>query len=206
MLQKVFLAECSETYRKLLKDLLAPYAREIVDLWEDPAAALQESPECLAVVDEAFLARGPGPARSSLSAFLLEGRITQLPLLFLERRERQAPFRISSRAFKLRRPFATEDFERILTQLGAQAQFREKEVVMTENENPTQGQEAPQAQDLLDASLASLNERIEAAIREAIAQANLAGRAQEILEKAVRETVPDLAEKIIKEEIERLTR
>lgn len=192
MLKKVYLAECSETYRRLMQVLLKPYAHEIVDLWTDPVAPIQENIHCLLVVDEAFLAKGPGPARSVLTSLFMEGKITQSPLLILERRERQIPFRISSRAYKLRRPFLSQDLENIFEQLGHRAQFPESEVFMDENITPPVEE--------------NISEKIENSIQEILNQANLQGKAQEALEKAIREIVPSMAEKMIKEEIERLTR
>lgn len=192
MLKKVYLAEYSETYRHLLKALLKPFTHGIVDLWSEPAAQLEESPECLIVADEAFLAKGPGPARSALTSLFMEGRISQSPLLILERREKQIPFRINSRAYKLRRPFLTQDLENILGQLGHSPRFPESEAKMTE-------QSLPPVEE-------NISEKIEQAISQALQDANLSQKTQEALEKAIREIVPSMAEKMIKEEIERLTR
>ncbi len=193
MLKKVYIAEYSHTYRQMLKALMKPFAQEIVDLWEDPANVLDESnSEQLVIVDEAFLSKGPGPARSTLCTLLMEGRITSLPLLVLERREKQLPFKISSRAFKLRRPFYSQDFDAILNQLGLKPHFEKKEVIMTDTIIPPIEE--------------NISEKIEQAISQVLQEANLSQKTQEALEKAIRDIVPAMAEKMIKEEIERLTR
>lgn len=269
MLQKVYLAECSDTYRQILLKILAPFSVELVDLWQNPEISIQENPDCMLIVDEAFLAKGPGPARFYLCALFTEGRITQMPLLLLERREKLTQFRYNSRILKLRRPFLIEDLVKIFSQLGLQAEFNERELSMSENitpldsnievsetheESPVESLESLEAQETVESSEVletletmemmdnsetistetlevaksdeillpqieespalenpvllseDINLKIEQAIKEAIAQSNLTEKAQEILEKAIRDTVPSIAEKLIKEEIERLTR
>ncbi len=274
MLQKVYLAECSDTYRQLLLKILSPFGTELVDLWSNPEIKIEENPDCMVIVDEAFLAKGPGPARFYLCALFTEGRITQNPLLLLERREKLTQFRYNSRILKLRRPFLIEDIVKIFSQLGLQAEFKERELSMSENITPLDSVpevEEIQAEPVMEASVDSvenaeslenleaqapvessevletletmemmddseaissevmeanesrkveeiilpenpilfsedINLKIEQAIKEAISQSNLTEKAQEILEKAIRETVPSIAEKLIKEEIERLTR
>ncbi len=182
-LDQILIAECSFTYRKLFAEWLKPYAKHILDLWEEPSFFIDENrPLQLAIVDEAFLSKGPGPARSILLNLLADGRITRLPILILERREKQIPVRIHSRAFKLRRPFLSKELEGIFENLGIQPPFLE--VIMEEN----------------------VSEKIEQAIALSLSQEKLAQKTQEALEKAIREIVPAMAEKLIKEEIERLTR
>ncbi len=205
MLKKVYLAECSSTYRSLLKGLLKPYTEEIVDLWENPSYPIEEQSQSLAIVDEDYLAKGPGPARSSLMQLFMEGRITQIPLILLERREKKISFRISPRAHRLRRPFYFQSLENIFRQLGIYAEFPEitssieAEIASQENEVLMSDNPLPPIEE-------NISEKIEQAIAEAIQQANLSAKAQEVLEKTIRELVPSLAEKMIKEEIERLTK
>lgn len=195
MLKKIYLAECSNTYRHLLTEWLKPYTEELVDLWDQPAASIQENlPNQLLIIDETFLAKGPGPARSTLTSLVMEGKITSLPLLVLERREKLIPFKINSRALKLRRPFYSKDFDSIFETLGIKPYFPEKEVRMNE-EYVSEKIET-----------ANLTPMIEQAIAQALNNANLPEKTQEALEKAICEIVPALAEKMIKEEIERLTK
>ncbi len=176
MLETLYLAETSQTYRELIPKLMRGYVREVIDLWEDPQTPIETgSPERLVMVDEAFVMRGPGPARMILQNLLDPRKIFLTPVILMTRRE-QYLREVSSRVFRLRRPFRSEELEGILNSLCPSGRIF-SEVSMTENVI------VPPALD---------NQKLEELTREAI-------------EKAVRELVPAMAEKMIQDEIRRLT-
>ena len=181
----LYLAECSGTYRRWIPKLFQGYVKEIVDLWETPFHPLDSGPGSVLVVDEAFVMKGPGPARMVISALLQPQKIVTLPVVFLMRRER--PFgSLPHGLHLLRRPFYSKDLEGVLNRIFPEGRIHE-EVSMSEDQNlcPPPAEESKPAV-LLD------EETLKALTREAV-------------EKAVKELVPAMAEKMIRDEIRRLT-
>jgi hypothetical protein len=186
MLERLYLAECSSTYRRLIPRLVEGYVREVVDLWEEPTRSIPaEDLHVMLMVDEAFVVRGPGPARSAISSLLQPRKIVTIPVIFLMRRER--PFgELPYGLHLLRRPFYSEDLENILKFICPEGRKIE-EVIMSEDQYSNSA-EAP-----ILPPVSSLDEEA------------LKNITREAVEKAVREILPALAEKIIREEIRRLT-
>lgn len=199
MLQKVYLAECSETYRQLFMKLLAPFSQEVIDLWQNPDARIDESADCMIIADEAFLSKGPGTSRFNLCALFTERRITQASLLLLERREKTISLRLNSRVLKLRRPFLVEDLVKILSQLGLQAEFQEREAAMSESNiqtpSPVEVSDAPEnPETILETSTEEqVEEASEEAILETAPEASVDSvDTQEVLEAAPEEVLEEI--------------
>ncbi|GEM_PF-3182767 len=191
MIQTLYLAECSKTYRQWIPQLFEGYASQVVDLWEYPETIIDShAPHHLLIADEAFVTKGPGPACTTIASLLEAKTIVTLPRLVLMRREkiiRELPHGV----FQLRRPFYSEELEKILAKLCPEGR-KMKEVPMEENTN------------LMPSSFTffmSGEEETRSLDEEAIQKMT-----REAIEKAVREILPSIAEKIIREEIERLTK
>ncbi|MFO1519364.1 MAG: hypothetical protein U1F57_06865 [bacterium] len=181
MLDTLYLAECSQTYRQWIPQLLKGYVRNVVDLWENPSAPLAlHDPQNLLVVDEAFVVKGPGPARMSIASLLEPRKILTLPVILLMRRERKIG-EMPHGVFSLRRPFYHHELQTLLNEICPEGRKYEEKMIL-ENEPPV----------LAPSSAVLDEETLQQITREAV-------------EKAVREIVPALAEKIIREEIRRLT-
>jgi hypothetical protein len=186
MLEILYLAECSNTYRSLIPRLVRGYVRKIVDLWENPSAPIEMSASShLLMVDEAFVVKGPGPARTVISSLLETRRIVTIPRIVLRRRETQIR-ELPHGVFQLRRPFYAHELEEILNHLCPKGR-KVEEMNMSENQNC----DSP-----LTPSL-SPKERVSEEVLQALTR--------EAIEKVVREMVPPIAEKIVLEEIRRLT-
>jgi len=183
MFKTVYLAECSKTYRQWLPRLLKGFVRQVLDLWDCPEVPIEcDSSENILIVDEAFLERGPAPAITAIAGLLEAQRIVAMPILVLRRRERRLG-ELSTHVMILRRPFYFRELEEWLERVRPKG--RKSEEVRMSEDNYEKGNRVVD-RPALDAEV------LEKITREAI-------------EKVVREMVPPMAEKIVREEIRRLT-
>jgi len=195
MIQTLYLAECSKTYRQWIPRLLKGYVRECVDLWDSPDMSLVLDPGNLLMVDEAFLSKGPGPICTVMASLLEPRRIVTLPILVLRRRE--ATLReLSPRVLQLRRPFFSSELAAVLSHFCPKGRILE-EVNMSEDSYSNSGRTGDPV----------AGERVtgDQPVAPTIDAATLEKITREAIEKVVREMIPPMAEKIVREEIERLT-
>ncbi len=186
----LYLAESTATYRQLIPRLVKGYFQNLVDLWENPSAVIDlNRSDTVLLIDEAFIHFGPGPARSTLQSLLEHQKITKLPVILLRRR--QTPrWKLPLRIHQLRRPFYFHELQSILDEVcPGGRQFMEETMI----ENETVGPISTPSSETTTPELPGLD-------REEILRLT-----QETLEKVIRELIPPLAEKIIREEIQRLT-
>lgn len=208
----LYLAESSQIYRTWFKNFFANYFEEIVDLWEAPQTFFAEERSYdFLIVDEDFLHKGPGPAREKLRALLQPNRISALPILLLERRQKIQPLQFSDKVFKLRRPFHSKELKNILDQLQITVLSRSN--VM--NENMSSDLDSELLSSDLDSEIIlseeeSQNrnrdqEQIVSTLNQFLHSDEFKKTIEESLQKAIQKIVPDIAERMIQDEIKRLT-
>jgi hypothetical protein len=167
-----------------------------VDLWDSPETPLVLDPGNLLMVDEAFLSKGPGPICTVIASLLEPRRIVTLPILVLRRRE--ATLReLSPRVLQLRRPFYSSELAAVFDQFCPEGRILE-EVNMSEDSYSN----SQRADRLVEGDPRATGDQ---PVAPTIDPASLERITREAIEKVVREMIPPMAEKIVREEIERLT-